>query len=129
MQLLFVIVLVLNLLVEGFAAFSLIAGPGGLSAAGTGNQWSMHYGFAALAIASASLWIWPRRTDLSAVTAVLGMLLVFHTGLAVSLATAGDQQAGMVIHVVLAALCLVAFARRSSWCTAASGGSIRGEST
>lgn len=128
MQLLFVIVLVLNLLVEGFAAFSLIAGPGGLSAAGTGDQWSMHYGFAAVAIASASLWIWPRRTDLHAVTAVLGILLVFHTGLAVSLATAGDQQVGMVIHVVLAALSLVAFARRSSWCVHASGVSTRGES-
>jgi len=129
LQLLFVIILVLNLLVEGFAAFSLILGPGGLSAAGTGDQWSMHYGFAVLAIASASLWVWPRRTDLRAVTAVLGILLVFHTALFVSLATAGDQQIGMVIHAVLAALCLVAFARRSSWCVPVGGVSTRGKST
>jgi hypothetical protein len=129
LQLLFVIVLVLNLLVEGFAAFSLILGPGGLSAAGTGNQWSMHYGFAVVAIASASLWIWPWRTDLRAVTAVLGILLVFHSALFVSLATAGDQPVGMVIHGVLAALCLVAFARRSRWCEPVSGVSTRGSST
>ena len=128
MKLLFVVVLALNLLVEGFAAFSLIAGPGGLSAAGTGEQWSMHYGFAVIAIASASLWIWPWRTDLRAVTAVLGILLVFHAALFISLATAGDQQVGMVIHAVLAALCLVAFTRRSSWCGPASAGHHRGES-
>ncbi len=129
MKVLFVVVLVLNLLVEGFAAFSLIAGPGGLSAAGSGDQWSMHYGFAVIAIASASLWVWPWRTDLRAVTAVLGILLVFHTALCISLATAGDQQVGMVIHAVLAALCLVAFTGRSSWCEPASAGNNKGEST
>lgn len=118
MQLLFTIVLVLNLLVEGNAAVMLITGPGGLSAAGTGNQWSMHYGFAALAIASASLWLWRWRTDRRAVTPVLGLLLVFHSGLFVSLAVAGDQQAGMIIHAVLAALCLILFTQRARWCAA-----------
>lgn len=126
MKLLFIVVLVLNLLVEGLAAVSLILGPDGLSAAGTGDQWSMHYGFAVIAIASASLWVWPRRTDLGVVTAVLGILLVFHSVLFVSLATAGDQQAGMVIHAVLAALCLVTFVRRASWCLPAGDLSTRG---
>ncbi len=116
MQLLFVIVLILNLLVEGFAAFSLISGPEGISAAGMGNQWSMHYGFAVIAIASASLWVWPSRTDHRAVTAVLGVLLVFHSAVFVSLLTAGDQQAGMIIHAVLASLCLLLFTQRSRWC-------------
>ncbi|MBX3705910.1 MAG: hypothetical protein KF911_04685 [Pseudomonadales bacterium] len=126
MKLLFIVVLVLNLLVEGLAAVSLILGPDGLSAAGSGEQWSMHYGFAVIAIASASLWVWPRRTDLGVVTAVLGILLVFHSALVVSLATAGDQQAGMVIHAVLAALCLVTFVRRSSWCLPVGDLSTRG---
>ena len=61
-------------MVEAFAAFALITGPGGISAAGSGNQGSMHYGFAVLAIASASLWVWPRRAHYHVVTAVLGVL-------------------------------------------------------
>ena len=85
MHILFTIFLVLNLLVEALAAVALITGPGGVSAAGTGNQWSMHYGFAVIAVASASLWIWPWRKDYRAVTAVLGMLLVFHSMLFISL--------------------------------------------
>ncbi|MGA0839914.1 MAG: hypothetical protein ACO3P1_08480 [Pseudomonadales bacterium] len=113
MQQLFVLVLVLNLLVEGFAGVALISGPGGLSAAGSGNQWSMHYGFAVLAIASASLWVWPRRRDYQAITAVLGVLLVFHAALVVSLAAAGDQQVGLVIHSLLAAGCAFLFVRRA----------------
>ena len=115
MKILFIVLLALNLLVEGFAAFSLITGPGGLSAAGAGEQWSMHYGFAVVAIASASLWIWPWRTDRRAVTAVLGILLVFHSALFASLMTAGDQQPGMITHAVLATLCLVLFTQRSRW--------------
>lgn len=121
MRIIFIIFLALNLLVEGFAAFSLVLGPDGLSAAGTGGQWSMHYGFAAVAIASSSLWIWPSRTDRRAVTAVLGILLVFHAGIFVSLTTAGDQQAGMIIHAVLAVLCLVLMTQRSRWCRPESG--------
>jgi hypothetical protein len=76
----------------------------------------MHYGFAAAAIASASLWLWPVRTDRRAVTAVLGILMVFHAGIFVSLTTAGDQQAGMIIHAVLTALCVVLMTFRSRWC-------------
>lgn len=116
MKVLFMVVLVLNALLESVAAVSLIGGPAGLSAAGQGGQWSMHYGFAALAIASASLWVWPWRADLKAVTAVLGILLVFHTGLLVSLLVAGDQAGGAVAHAVVAFLCLVAFTQRKRWC-------------
>ena len=116
MKYLFVTLLVLNFLTETLAAVSLIAGPEGLAAAGTGGQWSMHYGFAALAIASASLWVWPYRTSRPAVTAILGLLLVFHTGLFVSLTAAGDQAVGMVLHAVLAVLALIAFTQRGKWC-------------
>ena len=108
--------LVLNFLAEGLAAATLIGGPEGIAAAGSGSMWSMHYGFAALAMASASLWVWRLRTDLGAVTAVLGVLLTFHIGVLISLSLAGDQMAGVVIHAVLAPLCLLAFTQRSKWC-------------
>ena len=116
MKILFNIVLVLNLLFEGMAAASLIGGPEGVSAAGQGGMWSMHYGFGALAIASTSLWIWPFRSNLGAVTAILGLLLTFHTGLFLSLTIAGDQLPGSVIHAVMAALCIFLFTQRSKWC-------------
>ena len=70
----------------------------------------MHYGFAVIAIASAGLWVWPVRRELAAVTAVLGILTVFHFSVLASLAMAGDQAAGVVIHTVLgvlSALCLL----------------------
>ena len=129
MQILFTIFLALNLLVEALAAVTLITGPGGVSAAGTGNQWSMHYGFAVIAVASASLWIWPWRRDYRAVTAVLGVLLVFHGMLFVSLTTAGDQPAGMIIHLVLATLCLLLFTQRSRWCEKPGGSQAENETT
>ena len=116
MKILFVVVLVLNLLIEALAATTLIGGPEGIAAAGQGAMWSMHYGFAALAIASASLWVWPYRNSLKAVTAVLGVLCTFHTGLFISLTLAGDQQVGMAIHGVMAALCIVLFTQRAKWC-------------
>lgn len=112
MKILLSVLLVLNFLVEGLAATSLIGGPEGIAAAGSGGQWSMHYGFAALAIASLSLWTWRCRSQLPVITVALGTLLVFHTGLAISLSLAGDQAAGRAIHVVLAALCLLLFVRR-----------------
>jgi hypothetical protein len=107
MNVLFIILLVLNLLVEALAAATLIGGPGGLAAAGSGNQWSMHYGFAARANARAAVW--------TAVTPVLGLLMVFHSGLFVSLAVAGDQMGGMVIHAVLAAMAIGLFVSRTRW--------------
>ena len=117
MKILFTVVLVLNFLTETLAATTLIGGPEGIAAAGKGGRWSMHYGFAALAIASASLWIWPHRTNLRVVTAVLGVLMTFHTGLLISLSLAGDQQPGVVIHAVMSVLCIALFTQRARWCT------------
>ena len=116
-KILFLCFLILNFLTEVLAATALIGGPEGIAAAGRGGLWSMHYGFAALAIASASLWAWPHRADLRVTTAVLGILLVFHTGLAISLSLAGDQAAGRAMHVLLAALCLALFTQRRRWCS------------
>ena len=118
MRIAFTVFLVLNLLAELLAATSLIGGPEGIAAAGIGKQWSMHYGFAVLAIASATLWVWPHRSHLQVVTAVLGVLMVFHCAVLVSLVLAGDQPAGVVIHSVLAVLAVGLFALRSRWCTA-----------
>ena len=117
MKIVFNIVLILNLLTEAMAATFLIGGPEGIAAAGKGGMWSMHYGFAALAIASMTIWIWPYRTNLKAVTAILGVLLTFHTGLFISLTLAGDQMPGMIIHAVMATLCIIVFTQRKKWCT------------
>lgn len=116
MKIAFVVVLVFNLLLETLASVSLIAGPGGISAAGSGEMWSMHYGFAALAIASISLWVWPHRGSLAAVTTTLGLLSTFHTGLVISLALAGDQMPGMIAHIILATSCLFLFTQRAKIC-------------
>lgn len=109
--------LILSLLLETMAAFALISGPGGISAAGQGEQWSMHYGFAALSIASISVWTWPHRTNLSAVTLCLGVLLTFHAAIAISLAIAGDQMFGLISHTILTVACIVLFTQKSSWCS------------
>ena len=119
MRVLFAILLILHLLMETMAAVALIGGPEGISAAGQGAQWSMHYGFAALAMASVSLWVWPRRDDLSAVTVALGLLATFHAGLTISLAVAGDQQGGMISHAVLAVISLVLITQRTKVCAPA----------
>ena len=116
MKILFTVVLILTFLFEALASVSLITGPEGFTAAGSGNQWSMHYGFAVIAIASIPLWVWPYRTNLPVVTFALGVLFIFHTGLSISLNLAGDQQAGMIIHGVLSILCLVLVTQRSKWC-------------
>jgi len=106
------IALVLNALAELLAATTLIGGPAGIQAAGSGEMWSMHYGFAALAIASLSIWIWPHRYNLRVVTPALLTLSVFHTGLCLSLTLAGDQPQGMVLHAVLAVLFVTLLATR-----------------
>lgn len=112
MRLGYTILLVLSGLTELVAATTLIGGPDGLAAAGRGGLWSMHYGFAALAIASCSVWAWPLRHQLAAVTVVLGVLSVFHVGLAISLYVAGDQAVGMTIHSVLGVLAVVLLSLR-----------------
>ena len=117
MKTLFTVFLVLNFLAEALAAASLIGGPEGLAAIGNGGQWSMHYGFAVVAIASAGIWLWPYRNNYKAVTAVLGILLTFHACVLGSLFLAGDQQVGVVIHSVLTLLAAVLFTQRSRWCS------------
>jgi hypothetical protein len=109
------VALVLNLLLEALAAFTLISGPTGLGAAGAlpNGGWSMHYGFAVIAIASASVWLWPRRHELAALTPVLGVLTTFHLGLLISLLIAGDQAGGAAAHAVLSVLFCLSFALRS----------------
>jgi len=112
----FAVFLVLNFLAEALAAVTLIGGPGGIAAAGSGDQWSMHYGLAVISISSAGLWIWPRRRELAAVTAVLSLLTVFHGCVLASLVIAGDQPAGVVIHTVLVLLSALCLFRRRAIC-------------
>ena len=117
MKILFNILLILSFFFETIAAMSLINGPEGITNSGLGNQWSMHYGFAALSIASVSLWAWPYRTNLAVVTCTLGILFIFHTGLSISLNIAGDQQAGMTIHSLLSILSLLLLTQRLRLCS------------
>ena len=117
MKILFNILLVLSFFFETLAGVSLVIGPEGITNSGLGNQWSMHYGFAALSIASVSLWAWPYRANLPVVTCTLGVLFIFHTGLSVSLSIAGDQQTGMIIHSLLSVLSLLLLTQRLKWCS------------
>jgi hypothetical protein len=112
MKYVFIALLILNFLAEAMAALSLIGGPDGIAAAGSGGQWSMHYGFAVIAIASAGLWVWPLRRETAALTAVLGILTVFHISVLISLALAGDQPVGVAIHSVLGALSVLCLLQR-----------------
>ena len=115
----FSIILVLNLLFEGIAAAVLIVAPESALAAGDSVTWARNYGFAALAVASTSLWLWPYRADLQAVTAVCGALIVFHIGLCGSLLIAGGPNLGAAVtHGAMGILFLVAFLQRNRWCGA-----------
>jgi len=128
MKMFFTVFLVLNFLVETLAAVSLISADTGLAAAldgvpplvdgniGATGLWSMHYGFAVIAIASAIFWVWPHRSSRSVVTAVLGILTTFHTALLCSLVLEGTQMPGIVLHSVLAPMAIVLFALRGRWC-------------
>jgi len=112
--------LVLNLLVEAVAATFLIGGaeamfPGGNIAA---TGWARNYGFAALAIGSTIFWIWPSRDDLKTVSAVLGILMTFHTGVALSLAIDGTQMGSAYLHTFMAAFTITMYTLRAKWCVA-----------
>ena len=115
MRIFFVAVLVLNLLLEGAAGTALIFGPEGAfsDVRPEGGMWAMNYGFAALAIASAVFWIWPHRSDVKAVGAVLGILLTFHTLLSISLGIPGNQLGASITHGVMAVLCLILFTQQA----------------
>ena len=118
MKIFFSVVLVLNLLMEAMAAIMLISNPEAQGEALATATWARNYGFAALAIASASIWPWPARDRLAAVTPVAGTLLVFHVGLTISLSLAGGENLGPAgLHGVMALLFAVSFALRSKWCS------------
>lgn len=119
MKILFNVFLVANLLAETLAALTLIGGPLGLQAPEpvAGSRWAMNYGFAVIAIASAIFWLWSKRTSLTAVTPVLGMLMIFHISLAIALSMDPLQFVGFILHSVLATIAVVLFATRSNWCT------------
>jgi hypothetical protein len=114
MKKLLVVALALNFLVEALAAASLIGGPSGLGASDASNldRWSMHYGFAVIAIACAGAWLWPARRELAALTPVLGVLATFHVAVFTSLLLAGDQPLGVGIHAVLSLTFLLLLALR-----------------
>ena len=120
MNKIFVGFLVLNLLVEGLAAAFLIGGPQGILFAAQqsdGILWAANYGFAAIAIASAIFWIWPHRENRQVVSAVLGILLTFHTMVFVSFVIQGDQIPPIIIHGVMAAIAIVLYSKRSEYTT------------
>ena len=118
MKNLFASFLVLNLLLEGLAAITLIGGTLGLISIPQldGGMWAMNYGFAAIAIASAIFWVWPHRDNRKAVSPILGILLAFHTLVFVSFAIQGDQVPPVIVHGVMAAFAIYLYTQRSKWC-------------
>lgn len=119
MKHLFTTYLVLNLILESIAAVTLIgAGLGLFAIAGfESGMWSMNYGFAAIAVASAIFWVWPHRSKRDVVAPVLGMLLAFHALVAVSFAVQGSHVPSIVVHGIMGLLGILLYARRSAWCT------------
>ena len=118
MKNLFTTYLVLNLILESFAAITLIGAALGLFAIAQleSGMWSMNYGFAAIAIASAIFWVWPHRSKREAVGPVLGILLAFHALVSVSFAIQGNQVPPTVVHGIMALLGIFLYTRRSAWC-------------
>ena len=118
MRSLFAIYLVLNLVLEGIAAVTLVGAGLGLFTIAQleSGMWSMNYGFAAVAIASALFWVWPHRAKREVVGPVLGILFAFHALVSVSFAIDGTQVPSIVVHGIMALLGIFLYARRSSWC-------------
>lgn len=118
MKSLFVTYLVLNLLLEGLAAVTLIGA--GLELLTIeqleSGMWSTNYGFAAVAIASAIFWVWPHRAKREVVGPVLGILLAFHALVSISFAIDGTQIPAIVVHGIMGLLGIFLYTRRSSWC-------------
>ncbi len=110
--------LVLNFLLEGLAAITLIGGTLGIFSIAQleAGPWAMNYGFGAAAIATTVFWIWPYRDSRQAVRPVLGILLAFHAAVFISFAMQGDQVPPMVVHGVMAALAFFLYTQRSRWC-------------
>lgn len=119
MKYLFTTYLALNLVLESIAAVTLLgAGLGLFVIPGfESSMWSMNYGFAAIALASAIFWVWPHRTKRDAVAPVLGILLAFHALVSASFAVQGVQVPSIVVHGIMALLGIFLYTRRSDWCT------------
>jgi len=118
MKNLFITYLVLNLMLEGIAAVTLVGAGLGLFTIAQleSGMWSMNYGFAAIAIASALFWVWPHRSKSEVVGPVLGILLAFHALISLSFSIQGDQIPSIIVHGVMALLGVFLFRRRSTWC-------------
>ena len=107
------VVLVLHLVAETLAGLALLAGPEGvLAGAVDTDRFQMHYGFAALALAGATAWVWSERYNRAVITPVLGTLLSFHIGLFISLTISADQVPGQILHAVMSVLFGIAFFQR-----------------
>ena len=119
MKVFFTAYLALNFLLEMVAAITLIGGTLGLISIAQleASMWSMNYGFAAIAIASAIFWVWPYRSIHAVVGSVLGILLTFHALVSVSFAIQGDQVSPIVVHGVMAVLAVFFYSRRTKWCS------------
>jgi hypothetical protein len=110
--------LMLNLLVEAVAASFLIGSPDTLFPEGpaAGITWARNYGFAALAMGSTIFWIWPFRDNYSTVSAVLGIMMTFHTGVTISLALSTTQMGPAFLHGFMAVFTISLYTMRSKWC-------------
>jgi hypothetical protein len=110
--------LVLNFLLEGLAAITLIGGTLGIFSIAQleAGPWAMNYGFGAAAMASAVFWVWPYRDSRRAISPVLGILFTFHAAVFVSFALQGNQMSPVVVHGVMAALAFFLYTQRSKWC-------------
>ena len=117
MKIFFIVILAINLLFEAAAGIALIAGPTGLGAAeiNTEGMWGMNYGFAALAMASAIIWLWPNRTNAAAVFSVMGMLASFHVLMTIALFL-GQQMGPSIAHGILGVCSIILLTQRAKWC-------------
>ena len=106
-------VLVVTVLSELLAAVTLIGGPGGVFTLTDDQQWSQHYGFVALVMASVPIWGWRRRYSRETATFMLGVLTTFNLAITTSLLLAGDMMGGIVLHGVLGLLSFILFVRRA----------------
>ena len=110
--------LFLNFLLEFVAGVVLIGASLGLLSVAqleTG-MWSMIYGFAALAVATAIFWVWPHRDNRDVVGAVLGILLSFHALILIAFVIEGNQTPSAIAHAAMAAYAMFLYMQRSKWC-------------
>ena len=102
MKLLFWLTLTANLLLELYAALNLLLGDAGLLADTGQNAWSIHYAFAAITIASVSIWL-ACYLNVPGVTYVLfGYLCTFHLLLFISAIIVSGKFYAILFHAFMA---------------------------